>query len=926
MKQLRDSLLVRFSVVSLVVLAGVAASIVIFVSDRIKTNAFDDVVDHVTLDTRVLALGALDAADFEGPMAGERLEEFDGFVRSTLLSELTAMVKVWSVDGTLVYSSDPGDIEADPLRGPHLPTALSGTVSTHIHPADGSDPASPRGNDLIEVYSPILSPGTTDVVGAFEIYEYHAPTAHRIGEMRNWVFLVTGLGFLVLYGTLVAFVWGASRTIGRQRAALVDANVELESRVEARAAEITELYREREAAADEKAVVDEVARIVTSTLDIDQIYEKLATEVKKLMDFDRIVLNVIGDEADSYIVKYVSGVHVGGRKVGSVVPIEGTMVEQVPRYGRPFLRQDFGASNAFPLDPERVRAGLSSNIVVPLTTKGRTMGTLGLLSRRVSAYGPKEQAVLERLADLIAPAVENARLFETLRDSEERHRSVVETSPNAVVCIDSDGIIVAWNPAARAMFGYAEQEALGKPFDILIPDSYRSAYWKALERLKAGNEPRSIGLARELGALRRDGSEFSVELSLAEWETHDGKFYTGIMRDITERKQLEEQLVQARKMEVVGQLAGGVAHDFNNLLTPIIGYSALGIDELSQDHPVHRYLGQIQQSAERGADLVRQLLGFARRQLVQPRVLNLNGQVIDTEKMLRRLIGEDIDLVCQLEPDLGLVKVDAGQIEQVLVNLSVNARDAMPDGGRLTIATANVALDAGSIPEATGLASGRYIKLSVGDTGAGMSEEVRSHLFEPFFTTKGVGEGTGLGLATCYGIVKQCGGEIHALSEPSQGTTFEIYLPRLDREVTPVADDGEPDELSAGKETVLLVEDEPAVRRLGAEVLRRQGYMVLEAANGQEALQVTQEGGRHRIDLLLTDVVMSRMGGRELADRLRPLMPKMKVLFTSGFPHQGPSPGDGTEHDIAFMPKPFTPVELIRRVREVLDPSQQSTE
>jgi CheY-like chemotaxis protein len=317
--------------------------------------------------------------------------------------------------------------------------------------------------------------------------------------------------------------------------------------------------------------------------------------------------------------------------------------------------------------------------------------------------------------------------------------------------------------------------------------------------------------------------------------------------------------------------------------------------------------------------LVRQLLGFARRQVVQPRVLNLNDHVINTEKMLCRLIGEDIELVCRLELELGLVKADAGQIEQVLVNLSVNARDAMPGGGKLTIATANVDLDAGSIPKSVGLIPGPYVKISVGDTGAGMSEEVRSHLFEPFFTTKGVGEGTGLGLATCYGIVKQSGGEIRVQSAPEQGTTFEIYLPRVGGTAPPVAEAGEPEELSKGMETVLLVEDEPAVRSLAALALRRQGYTVLEAANGQEALQVAQDRNGNEIDLLLTDVVMPRMGGRELADRLCPLMPRMRVLLSSGFPDQAPAPGEKWDAGIAFMPKPFTPAVLAEKVREVLD-------
>ena len=591
---------------------------------------------------------------------------------------------------------------------------------------------------------------------------------------------------------------------------------ELESRVEARTAENSQLYQELQASTEELAVIDEVARIVTSTLDIDQVYEEFAAEVKKLVDFDRMTINVMDEEAGIQTSTYQAGAHLAGHQINSPMPLEGTMVERVFRTGLPLVREHISRGESFPGDSARLEAGLYSNITVPLFSKGRIVSTMALHSRRASAYGLQEQAILERLADQIAPAVENARLYEELQ---EAHREL----------------------------------------------------------------------------------ESRVEARTAEL------------------KGAEEKPVQAQKMEVVGRLAGGIAHDFNNLLTPITGYSVLGVDELTPDHPVQGYLQQVLRSAERGAELVRQLLGFARRQVVQPRVLNLNDHVINTEKMLRRLIGEDVELVCRLEPELGLVKVDAGQIEQVLVNLSVNARDAMPNGGKLTIATVNVDLDSGSTSESLELVSGPYVMISVYDTGAGIDEEVKSHMFEPFFTTKGVGEGTGLGLATCYGIVKQSGGEIRVQSAVGQGTTFEIYLPRVE-EAAPASAEGRPPMgMPRGMETVLLVEDEPAVRSLASLALRRQGYTVLEAADGQEALLVAQERGGNAIDLLLTDVVMPRMGGREVADRLHPLMPQMKVLLTSGFPDQTPAPDEEWDPGTAFMPKPFTPMVLAQKVREVLD-------
>ncbi len=390
-----------------------------------------------------------------------------------------------------------------------------------------------------------------------------------------------------------------------------------------------------------------------------------------------------------------------------------------------------------------------------------------------------------------------------------------------------------------------------------------------------------------------------------------------------EHKRLEAQLLQAQKMETVGRLAGGVAHDFNNLLTVILGYTEIATETITANEEATECLEAVTQAANRAANLTRQLLAFARQQVIEPKVINLNDLILDLEKMLRRLIGEDIELMTLPFPELGLVKADPGQIEQVLVNLAVNARDAMPEGGKLTIETANVRLDEEYARQHMEVIPGEYILLAVSDTGCGMEENVQAHIFEPFFTTKELGKGTGLGLATCYGIVKQSGGSIWVYSELEHGTTFKIHLPRVAKEA-----DASPREivgvLPHGTETILLVEDELLVRSIAVQALHTQKYNVLEAENGIEALRVAGEYGGE-IHLLVTDVVMPQMGGRVLAEQIRTSHPTIKVLFTSGYTDNAILYHDVLDPGIAFLQKPFTPGALARKVREILDSSGETS-
>jgi two-component system, cell cycle sensor histidine kinase and response regulator CckA len=387
-----------------------------------------------------------------------------------------------------------------------------------------------------------------------------------------------------------------------------------------------------------------------------------------------------------------------------------------------------------------------------------------------------------------------------------------------------------------------------------------------------------------------------------------------------ERKRLEAQFIEAQKMEVVGQLAGGVAHDFNNVLGVIMGYSDLILQDFSPETPVQQYVEEIRHATKRAVGLTRQLLIFSRKQAVQPGVLDLNKVVEESETMLRRLIEENIEMKIVYGENIGRIKADAGYLWQVLMNMVVNARDAMPDGGRLTIQTSKVTLDEAYVQSHPGAQAGDYSLLRIADTGIGMSDEVKSRMFEAFFTTKPAGKGTGLGLATCQTIVRQSEGYIDVSSQPGQGTTFDIYFPQTDQPDSAMAGPGKPDQpQKKGTETIMVVEDDPSLRHLAQGILHGQGYTVLTAPNGQDALRVVREHHGSALALVITDVVMPRMGGKVMADWLKSSYPDLKVLFTSGYTEDAVALDGVHDETIEFLPKPYTPAALTRKVRELLD-------
>ncbi|MBS1912778.1 MAG: PAS domain S-box protein [Bacteroidetes bacterium] len=506
------------------------------------------------------------------------------------------------------------------------------------------------------------------------------------------------------------------------------------------------------------------------------------------------------------------------------------------------------------------------------------------------------------------------------RHSEELLRLVLDNAFNVIVGIDERGTVELFNIAGERLFGYAQAEVIGQNVRILMPEPHRSNHDQYI-----ANYLRT-GLAKVLGhgsmrmhGRRSDGTVFPIELSITEFRLDDARHFIGIVSDLTERNRLEEQLLQSQKMDAVGQLAGGVAHDFNNILTIISGYGQLMLASIAEDDRSRDFVNGILQAGERASKLTRQLLAFSRRQILEPREISLNEVVLDIYSMLRRLISEDVVINCELLPELRYVKVDPGQIEQVLMNLAVNARDAMPEGGQLNIETSNVEWTEEESRMTIDAAPGRYVMLSVTDTGVGIEPDVLAHIFEPFFTTKDAGKGTGLGLATVFGIIKQSGGHVRVYSEIGLGTSFRIYLPAIEGvpHDTPDNDAFVGDDLQ-GSEVILLVEDEPAVREVTRSILESFGYSVVEAGDGGQALAVLQERGT-AVDIVLTDVVMPGMSGRQLAEQLRAMRPELPVLFMSGYTNDAILRRGMIGNNEMFVHKPFTPIGLARKIRETLN-------
>jgi two-component system cell cycle sensor histidine kinase/response regulator CckA len=592
--------------------------------------------------------------------------------------------------------------------------------------------------------------------------------------------------------------------------------------------------------------------------------------------------------------------------VFDIADLEGVLAHRVSVPGDVPLTPDAPHGPAIVMrtgEPELVRDaerfGLRSMLCVPLSSGPHTLGALTLLSAD-QRYGTFELELAAEIARRTATAIEVQR-------SEERYRLLFEASPMPMWVYDADTLVfLAVNDAAVRHYGYTRDEFLAMRItDIRPPEDIPSL----LVDVKARGGPGSPN-AKTWRHLRKDGSVIDVEITAGRITFEGRKAALVLAHDVSERKRLERRLADAEKMEAIGRLAGGVAHDFNNLLTVIAGYA-----EILQARDGGEEAAEISRAAAQAAALTHQLLAFSRRQVLHPRVVDLNQIVSGMETMLHRIIGDDVSVGIRLAPDLAPVEADRAQIERVILNLAANARDAMPGGGALTIETANVDVDEAQVATHGDGTTGPHVLLAVSDTGDGMDEEVAKHLFEPFFTTKAAGEGTGLGLATVFGVVKQSGGGIYVYTEPGRGSTFKIYLPAASAMPEPVAAAPEPD-AERGSETIMVVEDDAGVRELVRLMLEANGYEVLTVEGAEEAARLCAS---RCIDLLLTDVVMPDVNGSELAERLGALAPDMRILFMSGYSDEAVVRHGELSASAAFLEKPFTERALARKVREVLD-------
>lgn len=676
------------------------------------------------------------------------------------------------------------------------------------------------------------------------------------------------------------------------------------------ATDVTGLVR----AEAERQVMLDVIQSVNLTGDLDELLKFIHQSLKKVLYAENCFVALYDKETGLFqkplFVDCCS-------PVSGPAEMKNSCAAYVFRTGEPILiTPEVFRQLAEKEEVELVGAPSPSWLGVPLKTPAETIGVLAVQHYEdESAYTQDDLQFLSSVGVQIALAIERKRVDEQLRLSEERFSKAFNFTPLPMSLTSlTDMRIIDVNNSFLTLNGYQRDEVIGRTAKELNlwPDSVQGQQLLQILRAKRSIRDQEIKVPGKDDGLR------TYLISGEIINLHGEECILAVTSDITEHRALEEQLRQSQRMEAIGQLAGGVAHDFNNLLTAITGYSELSLKRLGINHPVSKNIEEIQKAGTRAARLTRQLLAFSRKQLLQAKLVDLNTLVADMDKMLQRLIGEHIDVKTILKPDLGQIKADPGQIEQVLLNLVVNARDAMPTGGKITIETGKVDLDESYAGSHVAVIPGPYILLAVTDTGKGMDAATQARIFEPFFTTKEVGKGTGLGLSTVYGIVKQSDGYIWVYSELEKGTTFKVYLPCI---VEPIKDEEaatSPTDAASGDETILLVEDEEQLRRLARHILEASGYKVIVATNGVEGLQICKDFPDH-IDLLLTDVVMPLMSGRQLAEKMLALRPQTKILYMSGYTDDSVVRHGVLEDDAFFLQKPFTPSILELKVREVLD-------
>lgn len=645
---------------------------------------------------------------------------------------------------------------------------------------------------------------------------------------------------------------------------------------------------------EEKAILENACRELAVTLNVP-----LAVAV--LLNRDRTAVTVV--------TEYISGGNLS--LLNRSIPIDDSLVQLTNRKAPLVIKDLPHDTRLASLQALIHQVGLVSLLFLPLTVDDEVVGGLVLGTFEQRTFPVDNISLIKSVADQLSGVVARVRL-----EAERRRLSTaIEQTLDSVIITDTAGTILYVNPAFERITGYRRSEVIGRDVNPFWSEKHNTIFYEELwSTLQAGKNWHG-----RLVNKKADGTGYTTDALISPVRDENGAVinYVDVQRDITPELELEQRYMQAQKMEAVGRLAGGVAHDFNNVLTAITGYTALALDALEKSHPLYENLIEVKKAASRAAALTKQLLIFSRKQVLQFEVLDLNDLLRNIEKMLHRLIGEDIELWMTLDPELGMIKADAGQIEQVIMNLAVNARDAMPHGGRLTLETTNITITDQDFSKLSDLSPGPYVRLTVSDTGLGMDEEVRLHVFEPFFTTKEEGMGTGLGLATVHSIIKQSGGDIQLHSELGQGTKFEIFLPWIEKyrqDQHQLSDQT----LPRGSETILLVEDEDMVRELAERVLLDQGYTVLSAAHPVAGLSLAAEY-QGTIHLLITDVVMPGMGGRDLAVQLLTSRPETQVLYVSGYTDDTILRHGLMEAEVAFLQKPFTLFSLTSKVREMLN-------
>ena len=671
---------------------------------------------------------------------------------------------------------------------------------------------------------------------------------------------------------------------------------------------VTELHR-MEA---ERQVISEVVHALNQTANLDALLSGIHQALKKVVYAENCFVALHDPVADAFTFPFfVDQVDIAPppQRVGH------SCTAYVFRTGMPMLipQREFDRLAAAG-EVELVGAPSPAWLGVPLKTPSATIGVLVVQHyENENAYDIRDLEFLNSVGGHIALAIERRRSEDTLRKKEEMFRLLFSHNPLPTWVIDRDTLqFLEVNEAAVRVYGYAEDEFKKMTILDLRPEEERARLLHYLKQTAGDGLYHGNWKHR-----KKDGKVIQVETTTHELEYGGKRVRLVVAQDVSERHILEQQLRQSQKMEAVGRLAGGVAHDFNNLLMVIKGHTELLLNALPHSELYSRKIEQIERAADRASALTRQLLAFSRLQVLQPHVMNLNGVVEDMGRLLPRLIGEDIELILRASADLGAIRADASQMEQIIMNLAVNARDAMPEGGRLIIETSNADLDGSYNAKHPIVRQGPYVLLAVSDTGTGMSAETQAHIFEPFFTTKAQGKGTGLGLATVYGVVKQSGGFIWVYSEVGRGTTFKIYLPRVDQPVDRIGPVPAVSEAPRGAATILLTEDEQDVREVAREFLESGGYTVIEARDGAEALELVEKR-QGAINLLITDMVMPRMTGLELAARLKEKQPGLRMLYMSGYSERAASESMQPDPSIRLLSKPFSRSALLRTVHELL--------